>query len=187
MSWKLTLAASLLALTSIAVSQTQPSSADTAASKEDVLKFLEVTQARARIVQMFDGMAKQARLGAEQAFKEKVPDATPEQLARVDSIAETLFQEFSPDEMIDALVPIYQKHFSKSDLNAILAFYATPPGQKILTETPAIMSESMQAGGDIGRRKMSAINEKIEAQIAEMAREAQDKKEKDQKRQTTKN
>jgi hypothetical protein len=89
--------------------------------------------------------------------------------------------------MIDAIVPIYQKHFSKSDLDGILAFYASPPGQKILKETPAIMSESMQAGGEIGRRKMGAINQKIETQIADMAREAQSKKEKEQKPQPAKN
>jgi hypothetical protein len=184
---KLTTAASLLVLASCVVAQTQPSSADSTASKEDVMKFLEITQTRARIVQIFEGMAQQARLAAEQAFKEKVPEATSEQLARVDTIADTLFKEYSPDEMIEAIVPIYQKHFSKSDLNAILAFYASPPGQKVLKETPGIMAESMQIGGDMGRRKMGAINQKIDAQISDMVREAQSKKENEQKPQPAKN
>jgi uncharacterized protein len=181
------MAVSLLVLTSAAGAQTQASPANASPSKEEVMKFLEVTQTRSRIVQIFEGMAQQARLSAEQGLKDKVPDATPEQLARADALADTLFKEFSPDEMIDAIVPIYQKHFSKSDLDGILAFYASPPGQKILKETPAIMSASMQAGGEIGRRKMGAINQKIETQITDMAREAQSKKEKEQKPQPAKN
>jgi len=152
-----------------------------------VLKFLEVTQARDRILQMFDGMGKQARLGADQAFKEEVPDATPEQIARVEQIADTLFREFSPDEMIDALVLIYQKHLSKSDLDAILVFYASPAGQKVLKEMPAILAESMEVGGEIGRKKMGAINQKIEQQMADMIREEQNRREKEQKRQPAKN
>jgi len=174
---KLAIAFVLLVFASIAVAQNGSASGE-APSKEGVIKFLEVTQARSRILQMFDGMARQARLGADQAFREKVPDATPEQIARVEQIAESLFKEFSPDEMIDALVPIYQKHFSKADLDAMLVFYASPAGQKVLKEMPAILAESMEVGGEMGRRKTAAINQKIEQQIAEMIREEQNRREK---------
>lgn len=185
MFWK-SLAATLLVLgSSLAVGQSQPS-ADTVPTREEVLKFLEVTQARARIVQMLEGLTKQGRAGAEQGFKLKVPDATPEQLRRVDELADLIFKDFTPDEFIDAVVPIYQKHLSKNDLGAILAFYATPAGQKLLNEMPAIMSESMAAGGDIGRKKLESINLKMEQQIEAIAREEQEKKRGQQKRETNK-
>jgi len=65
MSLKSGIAAALIVVGSAAaVGQAQPSSADTVATKEEVLKFLELTQARSRVVQMLDGMAKQARIGA---------------------------------------------------------------------------------------------------------------------------
>ena len=88
------MAVSLLVLTSAAGAQTQASPANASPSKEEVMKFLEVTPTRSRIVQIFEGMAQQARLSAEQGLKDKVPDATPEQLARADALADTLFKEF---------------------------------------------------------------------------------------------
>jgi len=183
MSLKAGIAAAVLIVlsSSVAMGQAQPASADTA-TKEEVVKFLELTQARDRVVQMLEGMAKQARMGAEQGFRTKVPDATPEQIKRVDELSDTIFAEFSPDEMIDAIVPIYQKHLSKSDLEAIVAFYSSPAGQKVLKEMPGIMSESMEAGGRIGRSKMESVNRKIEEQLDAMVREAQAKRDKDQKR-----
>ncbi len=188
MALKSGIAAILIVLSSAAApAQAHPSSADTVASKEEVLKFLELTQARSRVVQTLDGMAKQARMGAEQGFKSKVPDATPEQIRRVDELSDTIFAEFSPDEMIDAIVPIYQKHLSKADLEAIVAFYSSPAGQKVLQEMPAILSESMEAGGKIGRSKMESVNRKIEEQMNAMIREAEEKRDKDQKRTPAKN
>jgi uncharacterized protein len=188
MSLKSGIAAMLVVMGSTAaMGQAQPSSADTVATKEEVVKLLELTQARSRVVQMLDGMAKQARMGAEQGFRMKVPDATPEQIKRVDEFSDTIFAEFSPDEVIDAIVPIYQKHLSKSDLDAIVAFYSSPAGQRVLKEMPAILSESMEAGGKIGRSKMESVNWKIEEQIDAMVREAQDKRDKDQKRTPAKN
>jgi hypothetical protein len=74
--------------------------------------------------------------------------------------------------MVDAIVPIYQKHLTKADLTAITAFYSSPAGQKILAEMPAIMSESMQAGGEIGRRAFAAKSQQLDQEIAEFAKES---------------
>lgn len=168
------------------LAQTPSTPSDTASSREQVMRFLDVTQAKSRVEQILAGMAKQARLGAEIGFKQKVPDASPEQLARVDSISDSIFKDFSADEMIDAIVPIYQKHLSKVDIDGILAFYASPPGQKLLQEMPAILSESMEAGGKIGRQKMESINRRVEEQVQQMILEEREKRDKDQKRQPSK-
>jgi hypothetical protein len=168
------------------IAQTPSTQSEVAPSREQVMKFLEVTQAKSRVEQVFAGMAKQARIGAELGFKQKVPDASPEQLARVDAISDSIFKEFSVDELIDTIVPIYQKHLSKSDLDGILAFYASPTGLKLLKEMPAILSESMEAGGQIGRKKMEGINRRVEEQLQQMILEEQEKRQKDQKRQPAK-
>ena len=143
-----------------------------APDKADVMKFLDLMHTRAQMEQVLSGMAKQMKLGAEQGFKQKVPDATPEQLAKVDKMFDTMFSSLPMDEMVDALVPIYQKHLTKADLAAITAFYSSPAGQKILKELPAIMSESMQIGGAIGQRVFAAKGEELDRQLAELARES---------------
>ena len=143
-----------------------------APDKADVLKFLDLMHARSQMVQVLDGMAKQMKVGAEEGFKEKVPNATPEQLAKVDKIFDGLFASLPVDDMVDAIVPIYQKHLTKSDLSAITAFYSSPAGQKILKEMPAIMAEAMQAGGQIGQKAMAAKSQELDQQLADLAKES---------------
>ncbi len=36
------------------------------------------------------------------------------------------------DEMLDAMVPSYQKHFTKGDMEALVTFYSSATGQKVL-------------------------------------------------------
>jgi hypothetical protein len=176
----------MLLLLSLGLAQMQ-APVDAPPTKDQVMKFLEVTQARSRVEQLWEGMRKQGRLGAETAFKQQIPDATPEQLARVDAISDSIFQDFSADEMIDAVVPIYQKHLSKADIDSILAFYDSSAGKKLLKEMPAIMAESMEAGGKIGQKKISDISARIEEQMKAMIAEEQSKHSKQQARQPAKN
>ena len=140
-------------------------------SKEEVLKFMEVLRIKPQLNQYFDGVAKQAKLGAEEGFKQKIPNATPAQLAEVDKFAEGLFKDMPVGEMIDAMVPIYQKHLTKEDLDGILAFYASPVGQKLQREQPAMMQEGMQVGGEIGRRRVGAMMQQMDEFIAKLAQE----------------
>lgn len=37
--------------------------------------------------------------------------------------------------MTEAMVTVYQKHFTKSDVEALIGFYSSPTGQKMLRET----------------------------------------------------
>ena len=144
--------------------------------KAQILQFLDLMHAKAQMIQAMEGMAKQMRIGAEQRFKDQVPGATPEQLAKVDAMFDGLFKDLPIDEMVDAIVPIYQKHLTKSDLAAVTAFYSSPAGQKILKEMPAIMAEGMQAGGEIGRRVFEEKAHKLDEQVAELAKEAKEMK-----------
>ena len=144
---------------------------DTTPSKEEVLKFLDILRVKAQLTLYFDGVAKQAKLGAEEGFKHKVPDATPAQLADVDNFAEKLFQGMPIDEMVDAMVPIYQKHLTREDINAILGFYSSPVGQKLLREQPAMMQEGMKVGGEIGRRRIESMMQQMDDFITKMAQE----------------
>jgi uncharacterized protein len=159
----------LLAIPSAGVAQ-QADNAD-APSKEDVLKFLDLMHARSQMVQSLAEITKQAKIGAEDGFRQKVPDATPEQLAKVDKLFDNLFSSLPIDQMMDAIVPIYQKHLTKSDLTAITAFYSSPVGQKVLKELPSIMSEAMQAGGEIGRKAFAQKSEQFDQQVTELMKE----------------
>jgi hypothetical protein len=149
----------------------QATVANTVPSKDEVLQFLDLMQVHARMEQLMDGMKKGMKTGAEAGFKLRIPAATPEQLAKLDVVTDTVFKDFPIDEIIDAMVPIYQKHLAKSDLEAIIAFYSSPVGQRLLKEQPAMMAEGMQAGQDIMLRKLPDIEERLKTKVAQLADE----------------
>jgi uncharacterized protein len=149
----------------------QATIANTAPSKDDVLRFMDLIQIRARMEQMVEGMKKAMKTGAESGFKLKLPAASAEQLAKCDAVTEAVFKDFPIDELIDAMVPIYQKHLTKTDLEAVIAFYSSTAGQKLLKEQPAMMAEGMQVGQDIMMRKLPDIEVRLKAKVAQLAEE----------------
>lgn len=123
--------------------------ASNAATKQDVEQLLTLTGVKERMHQMWAQMGQQMALTAAESFHLKNPDATPLQVRKVQQVVEKSFQNsvavLSPDELINAVVPIYQKHLSHSDIQAIIAFYNTDAGKRFLKEQPAMQTESMQA------------------------------------------
>jgi len=176
----------LLIFPTLGIAQTATSAVD-APDREEVLKLMDVMQVRERVVQIMQNVADQSRKSAEAGFKQKVPDATPQQLANVDALANTIFKQLPVDEVVSAMVPIYQKHLTKPDIDGILAFYSSPVGQKLLKEQPAMLTESMQAGGEVGRRILDTMNLQLAQQLGQMVQEEQQKKQPAEQPQPPKN
>lgn len=53
-------------------------------------------------------------------------------------------------DIVDMIIPIYDKYYSVDDLKAINAFYSSPAGQRVLSTLPQVMQESMAAGRQWG-------------------------------------
>jgi hypothetical protein len=137
-----------------------------AATKEDVEQLLELTGTRARVQQLWAEMAKQAATMAADSYQRKHPDATPLEIRKVAEIAGENAQNgvkiFSVDELIEAIVPVYQKHLTHSDVRTMIDFYNSPTGQKVLKELPGMMSESMQAVQPIIQKHLPEIEAQAE-------------------------
>ena len=73
--------------------------------------------------------------------KEKLP---PDFETRMNKQMDDMMKNMPFAEMLDAMVPIYQKHLSKGDVTGLVTFYSSPTGQKILKEMPAITAEALQ-------------------------------------------
>lgn len=138
-------------------------------SKEDVLRFMDLMQTRARMEQLLDGMKKGMKAGAEAGFKQRVAQPTPAQIDAVEKLTSSVFQDFPIDEILDSIVPIYQRHLTKSDLDAIISFYSSPVGQRLLKEQPAMMAEGMQAGQEIMLKRIPELRDRLNSKVAELA------------------
>jgi len=67
-------------------------------------------------------------------------------------------------ELIEKIVPIYDKYYTIDDLRAVNAFYSSPSGQKILGTLPQVMQESMKVGQEWGQKISQQANEEAAAE-----------------------
>ncbi len=80
---------------------------------------------------------------------------------------ETVFREVVLPELkgiapaiMEMSAVAYAQRFTVSELNELTAFYDTPIGQKLLRETPELMSGIMQAAGSIAEQALLGALEK---------------------------
>ncbi len=145
MRLKSLLIAFVLALPMCAGAQTTVSIAPDAASKEDVKKLFDVMASRDQLNQMMRQLFAQMQTLNRQQLKKQHPEVTEAELASLDRESEDVIKNFPMEAMLNDMIPVYQRHFTKSDINALIAFYSSPSGQKFLHEMPAVTAETMKA------------------------------------------
>ena len=159
----LLLASTLLLNTAILAQQpTLSPAADTPASREDVQKLFEVMQIHQQMRQVMDAMIKQQTAMVHQTLKRRYPQTSAEKIAQADRLIDETMKDMPMDAMLDDMIPIYQRHFSKTDIEAMSTFYASSTGQKVMREMPALTSESMQASYARMQKQMDTIMQRAE-------------------------
>jgi hypothetical protein len=142
-----------------------------APTRDQVMKLLDLLQIRKSMSLMMDGMKQAMKQGAEEAFRERVPNPTPKQLEALNGMVDDMMADMPLDEMIEAIVPIYRRHLSKSDVDEVIRFYSSTVGQKLLREQPQMIQEGMQAGVEIQQKRMDQMMTKIRERTQKMAEE----------------
>jgi hypothetical protein len=146
-------------------------------TKEQLAKLFEVMHVReqvATVMQVFPAMIQQQVRQQEQEMTASLPESaklTPEQQAALDKLTgrylEKAMNLYPVDEMLDDMAAIYQRHFTRADVDAYIAFYNTPAGQHLLQMTPIIMQEYMPV-------VMQRVQERSKDLSAEMSKELAD-------------
>ncbi len=169
------LAAAILCLVFVANGRAQQTAVDAPATKEDVQKYLDAIHSHDMIQKMLDAMsAPMHQMIHDQYMKNR--DVLPADYeTKMNHMMDDLMKGMPFDEMIQAMIPAYQAHFTKGDIDAMIAFYSTATGQKVLREMPAIVSESMSTLMPIVQQHMDGINEHLQQEIAEILKQSQSK------------
>ena len=132
------------------------------ADRADVVKLFEVMQIRQQMEQAIQQVASQTRMMSHEAIRKRHPEITEEEMTRWDAVSELTMKSISVEDVLEDTVPVYQKHLSKADVSAIIEFYSSATGQKILHEMPAMVSESMQAAYPRMQKQMDEAFRKAE-------------------------
>jgi hypothetical protein len=98
--------------------------------------FSEMSESKARLILKFmevSGMRK----NIEDRIAETISQAPPEREKEFKFL-------FNAQEVLKALVPIYDKHYTESELQELIRFFESSVGKKTLQVTPQIMQDVVQ-------------------------------------------
>ena len=163
-----------LAATLAFAQTTAPSSATqaAAASRDDLLKLIDLLRVRDQMKEVMGQLREQVHAGALQNLRSRVSKPTPDQIAAVNQAVDEQLDEmqrkYSLDQMLDDIIPVYQRHLSKSDVDAFVSFYSSPAGQKMLDAMPAMMQESMQVASNHMQPIVEAALDNVDKKIREV-------------------
>jgi hypothetical protein len=144
-----------------------------AAAVRELLKAMDYsTVVRASFQHMTAAMPAAIRAGAEGAIRNnpKLSDAErTKKLAEleqglpkvVDAIGRMYADPALVQEMLDAMVPIYARHYTVDELHQMAVFYQTPVGVKSLRLMPQLMAEGMQVGQQIIAPRMNKLMQEL--------------------------
>jgi uncharacterized protein len=151
--------------------------ADQQPTKEQLGKLFEVMRLR----QQFESMTRMMPAIVQQQVHQQVTEMTavmpgakqltPEQQAALDKLTAKYMEKamnlYPADEMIADAMVVYQRHLSRSDVDAYIAFYSSPPGQHLLDAQPVIMKEYMPV-------VMDRVHTRTKVLYEEMAKDLED-------------
>jgi len=146
---------------SAAWSQTPESGGGTRPSPDDVMALFNLMHIREQTATIMKGSENQTIATVRDLVQKRVPNITEAQLSELEGMIAELYRHYPVDQLLQDMVPVYQKHLTKADVDGISAFYSSPPGQKLLHETPAMTSEAMQ----ISMARMQLDTEDILVQL----------------------
>lgn len=146
--------------------QTAPTKAQEQASKTGVKvnaekeaairKLFEIQGTRKSMEQVFTGMSENMK----PTLAKMLPPGGYQ-----DKLIPLFFEKFQSkmktDDLLDLIVPIYDKYLSKDDIDGLAQFYQTPLGKKLNSILPQLTVEiqttAMNMGQELGRQAMMEV------------------------------
>ena len=122
----------------------------------DIRQLMEVAGTKALMAQMMGTMESSIKPMLSNAFP---PGEYREKL--IDLFIAKFKSQSNLQQLLDLIVPIYDKYFSDKEIKDLIQYYRTPLGQKTIEVMPKLVAESQEAGrkwGEaLGRQSMSDV------------------------------
>jgi uncharacterized protein len=133
--------------------------ADTPPSPESLRRLMEITQVKKLFESAMGNIDASMDSGIKMALKGKQLTVSEQQMVddMRDKMAAVIRQDFTWESMEPMFMDIYSRSLSQSDVDGMLAFYATKAGKAMIAKMPLIMQNTMQAM----QTRMSALAPKI--------------------------
>jgi hypothetical protein len=97
----------------------------------------------------------------------QTPNLPPDFEAKEQVFVDQVWKNLPLEDILQAMMPAYQHHFTKSDIDSFVAFYSSPAGQKLTKELPAVTAEAMQASQGIIEKMVAQEMDHVRDEIAQ--------------------
>jgi hypothetical protein len=108
----------------------------------DIRHLLAVTGSR--------DMVNQMKVTLMDQFRQSSPNLPPDMFRE-------MLAEMKAEDLEEAIIPIYLKHFTADDIKHLIAFYESPFGKKVTRVMPQILQESNEAGMNWGQSVVTKV------------------------------
>lgn len=133
------------------------------AKEADIRRLLDLTgsaklmnQMLATAEQQIRGTLSQALAGSENGQK------------IMDSFFRRFHTKFTAEMALERLVPIYDKYFSAEDLKALVQFYESPLGQRLVSVLPQVTRDSQLVGSELGQKAAQEAWKEVQDEFPEL-------------------
>lgn len=133
-----------------------PAAADSAPSKDALRDHAELRSDIRRLLVL---------TGAGELGEQMMANMIAQFRTTMPSVPSAFWDEFQgevdADEIVELVVPIYARHFTHEDVQALIAFYESPIGRKFVEAQPQILQESMAVGERWGQQLAQRVMERL--------------------------
>jgi len=139
-----------------------PASKIDSAKEADIRQLMEVTGVT--------GLGEQLMTAGIAQFRANVLEARPDDPRAkqfADAFAVRFQKHFDPHSVVETVVPIYDKHLSSEDLRALLEYYKSPFGQRMLKVLPEVARDSQLAGYSLGQKAAEEAMDDLKGEYPE--------------------
>ncbi len=143
--------------------QDQPPKIDPA-KEADIRRMLQATGAN----QLGQQMAQQMLTSIRPSLEKMLPEGNDRAKKFFDTMLQKFTEQMKADSMSELLVPLYDKYFTHDEIKALIQFYESPLGRKLITTMPNLMQDSMRIGSEWGRRIMQKVLLEMEEEYPEL-------------------
>jgi uncharacterized protein len=135
-----------------------------------LLNFKEVMFASSRNMRdAFPGFVEQGIISDKSLTEAQRQEALGKFAERLPALQKGFEDTMSAPEVIqgmeDLVYRVYMKHYTADDINALVAFYKSPVGQKSIRLMPVVVTETMQGAMEI---MMPAAQKQAEKMLSEL-------------------
>lgn len=127
--------------------------------KADIYQLLAMTNAAA-----FKPVSDLAVKDVTESLKVAAPDLSPEAIAAATDETKIVLREHLKDFEV-RMYSVYDRLFSPEEIKALLQFYESPLGQKVIQVMPTLTTEALEAGKEMSTTLYPTITQRVLARL----------------------